>query len=752
MSFLSPLLLAGIALIGIPIALHLAMRREPRRLVFPALRLLKRRRQVNETRLRLRRWLLLALRCLAVGLLALALARPVLLPPGSKGAVTQDSLKQGLAIAMVFDNGPNMAYQSRNQSRIDVAKETATWLLSRLPSETDVIVADRRKWNGAMQDKPDGATLRVDRIEIAEATRPMEASLIEALSQLDDLPAAQREVYLFTDLSSGVWNDPMLDNLATELEQRPGISLQLIDVGVDRPQNVAIRSLELEQESLAIGQPLRLRATVSATGASSNRGATPISVQLWIQESTNNGKSKLIKRDERPVVFGTTTPESTAGNVGTDATVVRQTEVLFSINGLEEGFHGGVVQLAASDPLPSDDRRFFCVEVSPPPELLLVTKQPEEARFFREAVAPTLLEPGLVAPYECAVAKYGEFGQRSLENYSAILLLDPPPIDDAAWNSLANYTAAGGAVGIALGRNASLDEFNNPSAQRLLPAKLRWRSREPTYLRPIEYSHPMLNLMSDYAESIPWPSYPVFQRWEIEGLKKGAAVVASYADGAPALIDQSLGRGRVVMVTTSFSDRLNQPEPWNLLPTGEDPWPFVLLANGMAEYLCGLQSTRLNLEAGETVVAPIPNGLEAKGYVLRMPSGDAIRKSRLSGQSQITIGTADRVGLYQIEAGGAANGWSRSFAINLSDEAGQLGRVSFDQIEQRLGKDRVVLVHDRDGLARSIELVRVGRELYAWVIGLVVLVFMAEQIISNRFYSESSDVKSLDRNSEVGQV
>ncbi len=747
MSFLSPLLLAGIALIGIPIALHLAMRREPQRLVFPALRLLKRRRQVNETRLRLRRWLLLALRCLAVALLALALARPVLLPPGSKGAARPDSLKQGFAIAMVFDNGPNMAYQSRNQSRLEVAQETAEWLLNRLPSETDVIIADRRKWNGAMQDKPDGALLRVGRIEIAEATRPLASTLNDALSQLDDLAASRREVYFFTDLSSGVWNDSMLDNLTAELEQRPGISLQLIDVGVNRPQNVAIRSLELEQESLAMGQPLRLRATISANGKS-----TPTTAQLWIEEPDEVGKPKLVKRDERPVVFGAPTSAGETLPVGQVVTTSRQTDVLFSINGLEEGFHGGVVQLAASDPLSLDDRRFFCVEVKPPPSLLLVAQQPEEARFFREAVAPSLLEPGLVPPYDCTIVRYGEIAQQSLNDYSTIVMLDPPPLDDAVWNSLVDYTTGGGALGVALGRHASLEGFNRSAAQRLLPAKLRWRSRDSTYLRPIEYSHPLLNRMADYAEAIPWPAYPVFQRWEIDSLNKGAAVVASYADGAPAVIDQLFGQGRVVMVTTSFSDRLNQPEPWNLLPTGEDPWPFMLLANGIVEYLCGLQATRLNLEAGETVVVPLPSGLDITGYVLRMPSGDAIRKSRLPGQSQITIGTADKTGLYEIAAGGEANGWHRLFAINLSEEAGQLERVPFGQIEERLGKDRVSLVHDRDGLARSIQLVRVGRELYAWVIALVVLVFLAEQFVSNRFYSDSSELHSVDINREVSQL
>ena len=44
MGFLTPLLLGGIALVAIPVALHLVMRQQPRELTFPALRFVKQRR------------------------------------------------------------------------------------------------------------------------------------------------------------------------------------------------------------------------------------------------------------------------------------------------------------------------------------------------------------------------------------------------------------------------------------------------------------------------------------------------------------------------------------------------------------------------------------------------------------------------------------------------------------------------------------------------------------------------------------
>ena len=51
MTFLNPLLLAGAALVALPIVLHLIMRRKPRHLEFPALRFLEAKRETNQRRL-----------------------------------------------------------------------------------------------------------------------------------------------------------------------------------------------------------------------------------------------------------------------------------------------------------------------------------------------------------------------------------------------------------------------------------------------------------------------------------------------------------------------------------------------------------------------------------------------------------------------------------------------------------------------------------------------------------------------------
>ncbi len=192
-------LVVGSLFIAVPIALHLLMRQRPKHLQFPAIRFLQERRVANRRQMRLRNWLLLLLRCLAVGLLAAVLARPsvasavaghwiktlalavllFLLLLALVAAVTErkgrlitgglGAAAVALAIAMnywgyqalvgetgrtigdagapvaavlLFDTSPRMGYVHQNQTRLEQARETARWLLTQFPTGSEVAILD----------------------------------------------------------------------------------------------------------------------------------------------------------------------------------------------------------------------------------------------------------------------------------------------------------------------------------------------------------------------------------------------------------------------------------------------------------------------------------------------------------------------------------------------------------------------------------------------------------------------------------
>src|SRR5437879_10228456 len=76
MTFIYPVLLSGLVLLGVPILLHLIMRQKPKHLLFPALRFLVQKHRTNQRKLQLRHLLLLAMRMLLIAAACLALAPP----------------------------------------------------------------------------------------------------------------------------------------------------------------------------------------------------------------------------------------------------------------------------------------------------------------------------------------------------------------------------------------------------------------------------------------------------------------------------------------------------------------------------------------------------------------------------------------------------------------------------------------------------------------------------------------------------
>ncbi len=103
MSFLYPLLLAGIAAIALPIVLHMIRRHTRKRVTFSSLMFLRTTAPRLRNRSRLEHIPLLILRCLIVCLLAFAFARPFLAKPVAAGKT-----QPGRRIVLLLDTSASM--------------------------------------------------------------------------------------------------------------------------------------------------------------------------------------------------------------------------------------------------------------------------------------------------------------------------------------------------------------------------------------------------------------------------------------------------------------------------------------------------------------------------------------------------------------------------------------------------------------------------------------------------------------------
>src|SRR5258708_24093363 len=116
MTLLAPYMLAGAAAVTVPVALHFFYRARYRPLPWAPMKFLKEAIEQTSRRLKFQEWILLALRCLAILLLALALAQP--------GMQSAGSTRRGQSVdaLLVLDTSHSIGANDRGHSPLHRAK------------------------------------------------------------------------------------------------------------------------------------------------------------------------------------------------------------------------------------------------------------------------------------------------------------------------------------------------------------------------------------------------------------------------------------------------------------------------------------------------------------------------------------------------------------------------------------------------------------------------------------------------------
>ena len=717
LSFLTPMLLGGAALVAVPIVLHLMMRRKPVRHEFPALRFLRQREVANRRRLRLNHLLLLLLRVAALGLLALALARPVL-----RGAGWLADREGPVAAVFVFDTAPRMQLREANRTRLEQAAAMARVLFGKLPPTSKVAVLDTTGGAAAFSPTGAAAAARIDKLAAATPALTLPAAIAEGLRLLDTAELSRRELYVFTDCSHGAWDNAAPLDLAAA---HPDTSVLFIDVAAAAPRNFAIDSIDLSGDQVPAGTSLAITAATRRSGPDATR---TVAVEVLAADG------HYARRAVKPV-------EWREGRVQ---------QVDLEVPGLEPGLRQGRVVVEGADDLEADDVRFFTVEVGAPARVIVAAPQPADrtAMFLEQAIAPLALRKAGKARFEPKVIDVAALDGTSWDDARGIVLVDPPPLPPRTWEMLEQWTSAGRGLVIWLGpRAGDAGRFNSDASRRVLGGGLVrvWRSPGgANFVAPASLDHPLLATFRRVGDAVPWQDFPVARHWEFEasapagdGGEGGAATVAAYRNGLPAVLEHRLGQGTVVIVTTPVSQAAGDPDAWNTLATGFEPWPFVILANETLLHAIDTSDDR-NIVAGTPAVLHLDRRDVAAAFV-RTPAEDDCPAAVDQKRGTITVTATQVPGNYAVRAGGEVGGVAKGFSANLAAATTDYSRLSPEALTSVLGAGHK-LARTEAELVRDVNLERIGAELFGWIVILAAAVMAGDWIVANTFYAPRADV------------
>ena len=716
LTFLTPLLLTGAGLVAVPLVLHLLMRQRPVPRELPALRFLRVRAVANRRRLRLRHLLLLALRMGALVLLAIALARPTLRGVGWLGEG-----EGPVAAALVFDTAPRMLLREGNRTRLEQAQQMAKQLFGNLPEGSSVAVLDTAGGGAAFSPSVAAALARVERLTPVTPMQSLAASAADAYRLLDAAPLPRRELYLFTDGSRGGWQAGGVAEMAAA---HPDTSLLAIDVAAKAPVDFAIDAIELSSTQAAASAPLGVTVTTSRLGPDASRA---VAVEVA------GADGRYVRRAAKPV-------EWKAGAAGS---------VDFELTGLEPGIRQGRVVLEGSDDLEADNVRYFTVAVGTAARVLVAAPAPaaDTGLFVEQAIDPIGLRKAVGRRFDTTVIDFGAIEATPWDPFAGIVLVDPSPLGDRTWELLGQWVAAGHGLVVWLGPAAAdAARFSSPAAARVLGGRIErvWRDAAAgNYLAPTALDHPLLAAFRRVGDAVPWEDYPVTRHWEFvpapataDAVDVGAVPVAAFRNGLPAILTHRFGRGTVVVFTTPVSQAADDPESWNTLATGFEPWPFVVLANESLLHAIDTGGER-NIVAGAPAVVHLDRR-EPGAVFVATPAGDDFPATVDPREGVVTVTATQVPGNYRIRAGGAVGGITEGFSANLAPAATDCTPLPPEALASLLGPQARLARTEAD-LERDVKLERVGKELFGWVILLAAAAMAADWIVANRFYSPRDD-------------
>lgn len=511
MSFLSPLFLAGALAVAVPIALHFLRRQPEARVKFAAVSMLQHAPVEHADRRKLRQLLLLALRCLAVLLLAIAFARPFLVTGGAAAATGVTFVALDTSLSM---SAPGRFARAQQLAKQAIADAPASHLVGVLTFDDAArVVAVASGDRTAAATAVDGARAGVG------ATR-YRAALSAATDAMGGRPG---QVVLVTDLQASGWDTGDRVGVPETVEVRP------VDVGEPGP-NLAVIGARRGEDGVV--------ATIR------NAGGVAREARL------------------RLVIDGAPAAEATAA-VGAN----QSADVVLS------GVKGEAAEIAVEDAegILGDNVRYLVLSGSSRPSILLVTSLgdlPREAFYAQSALEAAGADGASFDVAGVSGERLSGWDAATLARHAVVVLLSTRGLNQRGRELVAAFVNGGGGLLVAAGPDVDPDVAAGALAgavevTSLPPAPSGTDVRRT--LAPGDVRHPMFRAFASDAATLGLVTFR-----QIVGVRgTGCEAAARFSTGEPAVLDCPVGAGRATMIASDLDGR------WNDFPVHSTFLPFL---------------------------------------------------------------------------------------------------------------------------------------------------------------------------------
>lgn len=670
MTFVHPWLLWGLFLTAIPILIHLFNFRRYKTVYFTNVKFLKEVTEETAVRSKIKHWLVLAARLLAVLFLVLAFAQPFI--PLKEKNETAVPGKRGVSIYV--DNSFSMDAEIEEEKLLNRATRKAREIINAYGADDrfQLLTNELNPRQQRLVSKEEFLSM-LDEVRITSVTRTLEEVNAHQQKTFNDAGIDAKTVFLISDFQKNI----------VDFKCDSSMSINLLPVQPERQQNLYIDSAWLDQPALYADKPASLLVKVANASEKKVENAR-LTLSL-------DGQVKAIA----------------------DYSVDAGMSVLDTVNFTIRDTGWRKLEAKIEDyPVTFDDSYFLSLKVTGHIDVLAINEA-QEGKYLQALFSDA-------GKFTFRNQQAAQLDYASLKYYALIILNNLTNISSGLAYELKLYLENGGALLVFPDVKADILSYNNFFAS----VNVNPFSGIDDQQQTVTYINKEHALFQDMFESIPanisLPEtklhFNIMQR-----MQNDEQVLLGFRDGSSFVSCFNSGTGKVYVCTAPLDESVTD-FPVHAL--------FVPMLYKMA--LSGGNAGKSAYVLGSDEVIEVENKLGNTDGIYKMKgAGDEFIPRQKPAGAKVLISTGDQAeqaGFYNVYASNEAEG--TLVALNYNRKESQLDYYSPAELKEIYPQKNVILLDavaaDMAGIVKELEQ---GIVLWKWCIALALLFLGAETLL-----------------------
>lgn len=686
MTFLNPAVLFGLLAASIPVIIHLLNLRKLKKIDFSTLKFLKELQRNKIRKIKIKQWLLLALRVSIILMIVTAFARPTL--EGVSIGGTTSAAKT--SVVFILDDTFSMSVIDQQGSYFNQAKQMMEKIVHNLQAgdKICIVTVSNPQKASKLTGNITSEIEKLNKLKINFVSSDINHALIKASEILNESKNFNKEIYIFSDFQeTKIANEDQLPDLSNYLSN--DVKLYFVKYSDKDVNNISIDDLKVNTVIFEPGKAVDVSAGLTNH---SGRSLENVVISLFIGPERKAQSSVNINAGESKEVEFSTTAE-----------LKGQMDVLVETE---------------SDDINYDNKRFTSINFPESIPVLILYENQNDIQFLNIA----LTSANTSGVFKIDRKGFDKILSTQLKNYKVIFSVGVPSDSDL----FTEYLDKGGKL--VLFPSSSSDErifnpflsnLNLPFTEKLISTE---NENQKAELGKIDLNNPLFKdiFQKDKKLEIESPSIKKYFRISTQG--KGGNII-SLLDGSSLLGEYDIKNGKVMLF--NIAPVLN----WSDFPVKSI---FAPLINRIVYYLNSDKNFAEKYICGETINADISKRTLPQ-IKIKKPGNleELVNISDQNVSNNLSFTDTEEPGNYKFYS---ADKLLTTVSVNTDPEESVTKYISPAEFEDYLNKinfsGKIIEINKSDDPTQIILQARFGSELWRYFVLIALILALIEMTVA----------------------